>query len=327
MNLSTRPLVLATGTALVLGLGLTGATTASSASAPTPASAPAPARADGVTHDENPSVPEGASWTEAYFKADRAGPPTDVTLHADVLRPEGLEPGERTPVILSVGPYFNHSGQTGRETDEVQPSSRFDDLIDGAKLMERGYTVVLVDNRGFGASTGCLDWLGAGEQADIDAAVKWSRSRPWSTGKVGMYGKSYDAVTGLWGADLDPKGLEAVVAQEPLWNMYPYLYSNDVPRPNQVGTPAAYNSIAALGGTSGDTARYRAAADYEQQHPECLVRNTRDNVVNTSQSDPYWTLHVAVEQSEQGVEWPAPYKGGRDLLYRLRERQQEAIRA
>jgi anthraniloyl-CoA monooxygenase len=27
------------------------------------------------------------------------------------------------------------------------------------------------------------------------------------------------------------------------------------------------------------------------------------------------------------VEWPAPYKGGRDLLYRLRERQQEAIRA
>ena len=44
-------------------------------------------------------------------------------------------------------------------------------------------------------------------------------------------------------------------------------------------------------------------------------------------ADPYWTLHAAVEQDEQGVEWPAPYKGGRDLLYRLRERQQEAIRA
>jgi anthraniloyl-CoA monooxygenase len=44
-------------------------------------------------------------------------------------------------------------------------------------------------------------------------------------------------------------------------------------------------------------------------------------------ADPYWTLHAAVEQDEQGVEWPVPYKGGRDLLYRLRERQQEAIRA
>ena len=44
-------------------------------------------------------------------------------------------------------------------------------------------------------------------------------------------------------------------------------------------------------------------------------------------ADPYWTLHAAAEQGEQDVEWPAPYKGGRDLLYRLRERQQEAIRA
>ncbi|MBK4215075.1 bifunctional salicylyl-CoA 5-hydroxylase/oxidoreductase [Paracoccus caeni] len=44
-------------------------------------------------------------------------------------------------------------------------------------------------------------------------------------------------------------------------------------------------------------------------------------------ANPYWTLHAAVEQGETGVEWPAPYKGGRDLLYRLHERQQEAIRA
>ena len=44
-------------------------------------------------------------------------------------------------------------------------------------------------------------------------------------------------------------------------------------------------------------------------------------------ADPYWTLHAAVDQGEQDVAWPAPYKGGRDLLYRLRERQQEAIRA
>jgi len=245
---------------------------------------------DGVTHADNPGVPVGASWTEHYFAAPREGSPTPVTLHADVLRPATIPAGRKTPVILSVGPYFNHSGQTDKETDEVQPSSRFDDLIDGADLMRRGYTVVLVDNRGFGASTGCLDWLGAGEQADIAAAVRWSARQSWSTGKVGMYGKSYDAVTGLWGADLEPKGLDAVVAQEPLWDMYPYLYSNDVPRYNQTGTPLAYNSIASLGGTSGDTARYKAAADYEQQHPECLTRNLRDNVVNTSDQSAYWRL-------------------------------------
>ena len=288
-----RSLLLASMASAVLGLTAT-ATVAPAAGEPgtRPAAASPPGTAagptDGVTHQENPGVPQGASWTERYFAAPRAGSPTKVSLHADVFRPAGLPDTARTPVVLAVGPYFNHSGQTGRETDTYQPSSRFDDLIDGARLMKRGYTVVLVDNRGFGASTGCLDWLGAGERADISAAVTWSASQRWSSGKVGMYGKSYDAVTGLWGADLEPKGLKAVVAQEPLWDMYPYLYSNDVPRPNQTGTPRAYNSIASLGGTSGDSARYKEAADYEKQHPECLTRNLHDNVVNTSASDRYW---------------------------------------
>lgn len=44
-------------------------------------------------------------------------------------------------------------------------------------------------------------------------------------------------------------------------------------------------------------------------------------------ADPYWTLHAAVEQGDQASAWPAPYKGGRDLAFRLRERQQEQIRA
>src|SRR4051812_36593689 len=64
----------------------------------------------GVTHEENPRVPEGAVWTEAYFpSADHSG----VELHADVLRPAGLPARAKTPVILAVGPYFGHAGQTG----------------------------------------------------------------------------------------------------------------------------------------------------------------------------------------------------------------------
>lgn len=44
-------------------------------------------------------------------------------------------------------------------------------------------------------------------------------------------------------------------------------------------------------------------------------------------ADPYWTLHAAAEQGETRADWPAPYRGGRDLLARLRQRQQEVIRA
>lgn len=44
-------------------------------------------------------------------------------------------------------------------------------------------------------------------------------------------------------------------------------------------------------------------------------------------ADPYWTLHAAVAQGDTASDWPAPYKGGRDLMFRLRERQQEQLRA
>ena len=44
-------------------------------------------------------------------------------------------------------------------------------------------------------------------------------------------------------------------------------------------------------------------------------------------ADPYWTLHAAVEQGDTASDWPMPYKGGRDLAFRLRERQMEVLRA
>jgi anthraniloyl-CoA monooxygenase len=43
-------------------------------------------------------------------------------------------------------------------------------------------------------------------------------------------------------------------------------------------------------------------------------------------ANPYWTLHAAIEQGDRMSQWPAPYQGGKILLQRLRERQQETIR-
>ncbi|HWL98286.1 MAG TPA: CocE/NonD family hydrolase [Nocardioidaceae bacterium] len=286
MNLRTKVSTVAAAGVLVTS------TTLTASALPAPAQ-PGPAQAlpgvvaadDPITHDENPRVPVGAAWTEAYFpSSDGSG----VELHADVLRPAHLPPDVKTPVILSVGPYFAHAGQTGPEGwDQVGPSARFQDFVDGANLMARGYTFVMVDLRGFGGSTGCLDWVGPGEQADVRAAVDWSASQPWSTGEIGMYGKSYDAVTGLVGNNLDLDSVKAVVAQEPVWDMYNYLFSNKVPRPNVVGTPEAYNSIATMPAMADDSDRYTANADYEATHPECLS----DNITNNNEPDPrsaYW---------------------------------------
>src|SRR3954469_23157870 len=139
-------------------------------------------------------VPDNADWTQATIKSGDGTP-----LHADILRPANLPKDAKTPVILSIGPYFNHSGQTGpagpaedtpyTPAGAAGPSARFYDFVNGAHLMDKGYTYVMVDLRGFGGSSGCLDWAGPGEQSDVKTAVEWAAKQPWSTGKVGMYGK------------------------------------------------------------------------------------------------------------------------------------------
>ncbi|MDQ0408291.1 CocE/NonD family hydrolase [Streptomyces sp. NPDC000349] len=272
--------------ALVAALALTAGPAGPAVAAHEEGARPAATTADPVTHEENDRVPEGSVWTQHYFpSADRSG----TRLHADVLLPEGLTRREKVPVILSVGPYFAHAGQTGPEGwTHTGPSARFQDFIEGTDLFDQGYAFVMVDLRGFGGSTGCLDWGGPGEQADVRAAIDWASRQPWSTGAVGMYGKSYDAVTGLIGNNLDQRALKAVVAQEPLWDMYQYIYSNGVPRPNVTGTANAYNSIATMAPMPDDDPRYQAAARHEESHPECLTENSAGYRIS-DQRDEHWT--------------------------------------
>ena len=239
-------------------------------------------------------VPAGATWSEATIPSSDG-----VQLHADILRPKQLAKTARTPVILSIGPYFNHSGQTGAAGpvqgtpyDPVGPSTgpsdRFTDLVDGGRLMQRGYTFVMVDLRGFGGSTGCLDWGGPGEQSDVVAAVQWAAAQPWSTGKVGMYGKSYDGVTGLIGVNKQPTGLAAVVAQEPVYDLYRYLYGDGMRRVNAFLTPALYNLIDATPGPIADDPAYNVNGANDTQRPGCLAANYADQAANDDHYSPYW---------------------------------------
>ena len=238
-------------------------------------------------------VPEGAAWSEATIPSTGG-----VKLHADILRPKDLPADARTPVILSIGPYFNHSGQVGpagpiedADYDPVGPpgpSDRFKDFVEGAKLMERGYTFVMVDLRGFGGSTGCLDWGGPGEQADVVKAVQWAAAQPWSTGKVGMYGKSYDGVTGLLGVNQQPQGLEAVVSQEPVYDLYRYLYGDGIRRLNSVATPALYDLIDLTPGTAQDSPDYNLDGLDSTQRPGCPVLNLTDQAANDDHYSDYW---------------------------------------
>ncbi|PJM97725.1 hypothetical protein CG719_02225 [Streptomyces sp. CB01373] len=294
-QVNRRRTAVATASALVTTFALTATLAGPATAAPGAADQPAAEQSrtasvatatDAVTHEENDRVPKGSLWTQHYFPSSDG---SETELHADVLLPEGLAPGAKVPVILSVGPYFGHSGQTDPEGwKHTGPSSRFQDFIEGTDLFAQGYAFVMVDLRGFGGSTGCLDWGGPGEQADVKAAIDWAAKQPWSTGAVGMYGKSYDAVTGLIGNNLSQKALKAVVAQEPVWDMYQYIYSNGVPRPNVTGTANAYNSIATLAQMADDDPHYLANAQWEKTHPECLTQNSAGYKI-ADQWDKHWT--------------------------------------
>jgi uncharacterized protein len=274
---------------------------------PEPTGAAAVATADNpVTHEENSRVPEGALWTQHYFPSSDG---SDVELHADVLLPEGLAEGEKVPVILSVGAYFGHSGQMNLENHEhTGPSVRFNDFIEGTDLFQRGYAFVMVDVRGFGGSTGCLDFIGPGEQADVKAAIDWVAKQPWSTGSVGMYGKSQDAITGLVGNNLDQDALKAVVAQEPIWDLYRNFRSNGVPRTTIVNVANTYNTIATLPQMPDDTARYRANAEYEKTNPLCIISNIADYQTADPNSE-YWKIRDLAEHAK-GTDTPLFFTQG-----------------
>ena len=246
----------------------------------------------------------GAEWLQAYIEE-----PDGTVLHADILRPEGIPADQKTPVILSIGPYFNHTGQTGpagptqgTSYDPFAtpgPSNRFADFILGADVIRNGYTWVQVDLRGFGGSSGCLDWGGPGEQADVIAAVEWAASQKWSTGKVGMYGKSYDGVTGLLGEILQPKGLGAVVAQEPVYDMYRYLFADGIRFLNSLATPALYDAIAATPGSVADEPDYFIGSLNTTERPGCEGLNWADQQDPNHGSD-YWRARDLISKAGNG---------------------------
>lgn len=230
--------------------------------------------------------PEGATWWETYITT-----PDGERLHTDVLRPEGLTEEDRTPVILIVSPYL---GMTGL-TSQPGPSDRFYDLLEGADVFDRGYSIVMVSLRGTGGSSGCLDILGPGEQTDVLTAVEWSRTRPWSTGRVGMYGKSYDANTGVVGAALGPEGLDAVVAQQISPDRYRTSYNDRVRLAQSVLYPAIYGLNGDGGFSVNNDNEY--VVNSTSHSADCQVTMAEHYLEDESMH--FWRVRDFVERAEK----------------------------
>lgn len=169
-------------------------------------------------------APEGYAYTDSWF-ASYDG----TQLHAGVFLPADSRPGERHPVLLVSTPYTAPGGgATGGAQLDDGPVIRFPELFEHPAFVRGRYAYVQVDVRGFGGSGGCFGYYLEPEKQDVKVAVEWAATQRWSTGKVGTWGKSYDAAQQVLALAARPKGLAAQVIQAPGLSAYTALWMNGV---------------------------------------------------------------------------------------------------
>ncbi|MFE6859188.1 CocE/NonD family hydrolase [Nocardia sp. NPDC057668] len=78
------------------------------------------------------------------------------------------------------------------------------------KMLQSGYTQVVVDVRGTGFSQGIWEAFGAREQQDTLEVIDWAANQPWSNGSIGMTGVSYSAINQVQAAGKQPAALKAI---------------------------------------------------------------------------------------------------------------------
>ncbi len=134
----------------------------------------------------------------------------NVRLDADIYRPDTEE---KLPILLMRQPYGREIAST-----VVYAHPRW--------YAAQGYIVVIQDVRGRGTSQGEFD-LFTHEVADGLDTINWVSSLPYSTGKVGMYGFSYQGMTQLYTAAHQPACLKAIAPAMVAYDLYSdWAYEN-----------------------------------------------------------------------------------------------------
>lgn len=235
-------------------------------------------------------------------------------LHTRYYRPAGATDADRTPVLLTVSPYEGSGGAfffgLTNPTTVVTGAGGPPGLARSGQAFARGYSVVVVSLRGYGGSEGCFDLGGPGEQADAKAAVEWSASQPWSTGKVGMFGHSYPAQTQIMALATEPDGLSAVVASAPPTGIKNF-YTNGVRNfGNGTGFGAFYAGSdlwpPALTAPAEEwTNAIRGSAE------GCYPGVVAGSLMNTTPDDAYWAERD-IDAAARGSRVPTLYVHGFD---------------
>ncbi len=126
----------------------------------------------------------------------------------------------KVPVIAEIGPYYDDG-----DVDALTPANRLGRFLI-ENYVQHGYGVAQVSVFGTGQSNHCMDLMGHDEQAGIKAAVDWLGSQPWSNGRVGAIGKSYDGSTPWNAAASGSDYLATIVPMSGLIGVHDLMWRN-----------------------------------------------------------------------------------------------------
>ncbi|MGV8146566.1 MAG: CocE/NonD family hydrolase [Alkaliphilus sp.] len=88
------------------------------------------------------------------------------------------------------------------------------------KMLKHGYAVVIVEQRGTGASQGSVDPSLKAMSKDADEVLSWIERQSWSDGKIGMFGKSSLAISQYAAAAANNPHLKAIFPISSPFDMY-----------------------------------------------------------------------------------------------------------
>lgn len=250
---------------------------------------------------------------------------TNDVIAVDIVRPrETDEDGRKIPVIMDASPYYACCGRGNegekKAYDENGVITKMPLYYDNY-FVPRGYAVVGVDIVGTSRSTGCGDVGGKNEIASVSAVIDWLNGRntaqtlngtpikaDWTTGAVGMIGKSYDGTLANGVAATGIDGLKTIVPISAISSWYDYTRSGGVPYSedympwlgNYVGhdSPACESVRADLGDNdadeTGDYTAFWAERDHLKDASKVkasvfLVHGLSDYNVQPNHFGQWWT--------------------------------------
>jgi X-Pro dipeptidyl-peptidase len=163
---------------------------------------------------------QSASAADVVYEVVQVPTVGGAHIRVEIQRDKRFDKAKQ-PVILTYSPYSSLG----------EPQTAADGLA--GRYNQRGYARAVADVIGTRGSSGCWDYGGKNEQQSGADVVRYLSKLPWSNGKVGMTGVSYEGTTANTVAALGDKisadanggrGLAGIIPVASISHWYGYAY-------------------------------------------------------------------------------------------------------